>query len=118
MLFSPPVEAEQDGHNGSPSARQKGAAVLHANRRTRRQWTSLADAQWKHAVLRRDLYTCRFPGCDANTNLDAAHIIARRFLASRWEVQNGLTLCRRHHELMHAQPTAFWDAMRADRMTP
>ena len=92
--------------------------MLHADRKTRQQWKHLADVQWRDAVLRRDLYTCRFPGCEANTNLDAAHIIPRRYLATRWDVKNGMTLCRRHHEPMHAQPTAFWDAMRADRMSP
>ena len=90
-----------------------------SNRRDRaraKEWTKLLDERWRDAVFERDLYTCRFPGCEANTNLDAAHIIPRRYLATRWEVKNGLTLCRSHHELMHARPNAFWDAMRADRM--
>ena len=35
------------------------------------------EKQWKLAVLMLDNWTCQFPGCEANTNLDAAHIIPR-----------------------------------------
>jgi predicted restriction endonuclease len=66
-----------------------------------------ADTRWKLAVLELDDYTCQMPGCGANTNLDAAHIIPRRFKATRYDPANGITLCRTHHEQFHQHPREF-----------
>jgi predicted restriction endonuclease len=65
------------------------------------------DKQWKMAVLMLDNWTCQFPGCLANTHLDAAHIIPRSHLSTRYDPANGVTLCRGHHEYFHAHPPAW-----------
>ena len=62
------------------------------------------DRQWKLAVLMLDNWTCQFPGCEANTHLDAAHIIGRSHLATRYDPANGVTLCHTHHEYFHQHP--------------
>ncbi|MCG3150645.1 MAG: hypothetical protein PCFJNLEI_04134 [Verrucomicrobiae bacterium] len=56
-------------------------------------------------VLKRDDYTCRYPGCEANTNLDAAHLlpVSRRPEMALF-VPNGVTLCRGHHDYLHNHP--------------
>ena len=66
-----------------------------------------ADTRWKLAVLELDDWTCQFPECGANTNLDAAHVIPRTHRASRHDPANGITLCRRHHEYFHQHPAEF-----------
>ncbi len=66
-----------------------------------------ADTRWKLAVLEMDDWTCQFPECRANSNLDAAHIIPRTHGAMRHDPANGITLCRRHHEYFHSHPKKF-----------
>ena len=61
--------------------------------------------EWTQQVLLRDDFTCQFPNCGQNHNLDAAHIISRR--ANRdlaLFVPNGVTLCRLHHDYLHRHP--------------
>ncbi len=66
--------------------------------------------EWTQQVLLRDDFTCQFPNCGQNHNLDAAHIISRR--ANRdlaLFVPNGVTLCRPHHDYLHRHPKE-WQA--------
>jgi len=61
--------------------------------------------EWTQEVILRDGFTCQFPGCGQNHNLDAAHIVSRR--ANRdlaLFVPNGVTLCRPHHDYLHQHP--------------
>ena len=61
--------------------------------------------EWTQLVIMRDDFTCQYPGCGQNHNLDAAHIISRR--ANRdlaLFVPNGVTLCRLHHDYLHRHP--------------
>ncbi len=61
--------------------------------------------EWVRLVIMRDDYTCQFPTCGQNHNLDAAHIVSRR--ANRelaLYVPNGVTLCRVHHDYLHRNP--------------
>jgi len=56
--------------------------------------------EWRTAVLKRDGYKCQMPGCDCKYRkwLQAHHIMrwadAPRL---RYEVSNGLTLCKKCH---------------------
>jgi predicted restriction endonuclease len=68
-----------------------------------------ADTRWKLAVLEMDNWTCQFPDCGANANLDAAHIVHRTHRATRHDPANGITLCRRHHRFFHDHPKQFAD---------
>lgn len=66
---------------------------------------SKAFKQWRAAVFKRDRYTCQSCGDHTGGNLHAHHI--RPFaedLAGRFDVQNGLTLCRPCHERLHNKP--------------
>ena len=64
--------------------------------------------RWTLAVLERDQYTCQVAGCGANTNLDAAHIIPRTCRALRFDPDNGVALCRTHHQWFHSHPQQFY----------
>jgi hypothetical protein len=61
--------------------------------RTRRQkWPD-----WlKDAIRERDGGMCQWPGCGRTAN-DPAHIVNRTHKASKWAVQNVVSLCRKHH---------------------
>ena len=53
----------------------------------------------------RDDFTCQYPDCGQNHNLDAAHIISRRQQPElALFVPNGVTLCRVHHDYLHRHP--------------
>lgn len=54
--------------------------------------------EWKAAVLKRDRNKCQMPNCRRKKNLEVHHII--RYADSvyvRYEVDNGITLCKRCH---------------------
>lgn len=55
---------------------------------------------WRKAVFSRDGYKCQFTTCK-HKRLEAHHII--RWVDSphlRFEVSNGITLCRHHHKII------------------
>lgn len=57
---------------------------------------------WRIKVLRRDRFQCKYPGCEEHSHLHAHHIqnySSHKDL--RFEVNNGLTLCRHHHMAFH-----------------
>jgi hypothetical protein len=61
--------------------------------------------EWTQLVILRDDFTCQYPGCGQNHNLDAAHIVSRRANGTlALFVPNGVTLCRVHHDYLHRHP--------------
>lgn len=58
-----------------------------------------ADAAWRKAVKERAGYRCEV--CQ-KPGFDAAHIISRRYKATRTDPKNGACLCRQHHREHHA----------------
>jgi len=52
------------------------------------------DVAWSKAVRERDV-TCR--KCGGTGGLSAHHVYGRRHLGTRWDVDNGVTLCYPHH---------------------
>lgn len=54
---------------------------------------------WRAAVVKRDKHRCRFPGCKRRTKIEVHHIIPwSRNTSLRFEVSNGICLCRYHHK--------------------
>lgn len=58
---------------------------------------------WRVKVFQRDKFKCQFPGCCNKTKigLNAHHII--RWVDApllRFEVTNGITLCKQHHKMI------------------
>ena len=63
------------------------------------------DALWSKAVIERDGRRCRY--CKQSGN-QPHHIFSRRHRSTRWDVDNGITLCWHHHfHLAHGEPEMF-----------
>lgn len=56
---------------------------------------------WRKKVYARDNWQCRWPGCTMKKYLNAHHIKTwANFPGLRYEVANGITLCKMHHKLI------------------
>lgn len=56
----------------------------------------------RKAVLRRDNWTCQYPGCSSRKHLNTHHRTYRnkgKGLAA--EIADCMTLCRKHHKRVH-----------------
>lgn len=53
------------------------------------------DMAWANAVKSRDEWKCVI--CGARERLNAHHIIVRENHATKFDIQNGLSLCPKHH---------------------
>lgn len=51
---------------------------------------------------------CSFPGCNRIGN-EGHHVIKRRYLNTRWDIENGRALCRTHHVWAETNPQAYED---------
>lgn len=59
--------------------------------------------EWRNAVYKRDWYTCKLCG-DKPKRIVAHHIkVWKHFPALRFEVDNGITLCRPCHAMLHGK---------------
>ena len=64
-----------------------------------RNWDDPIYKQWRKDVYRRDKYKCQWPGCRCRKRLNAHHILRwSEYPMYRFEVSNGITLCKNHHE--------------------
>lgn len=56
---------------------------------------------WRNAVLERDGYVCQYPGCSCKKDLQVHHIMPfRKKPEARFSLSNGITYCKKHHELV------------------
>jgi 5-methylcytosine-specific restriction endonuclease McrA len=69
--------------------------------------------EWRKKVYIRDAYKCQMPGCSSNSKQIAAHHIypKRLYPEKRFEVSNGITLCKKCHEKTFGKETNFIDAL-------
>jgi len=70
-----------------------------------------AQKEWRRQVLERDGHKCQI--CDPSVvakRLNVHHLIPRGIKEYRWDVDNGMTLCVRHHTLgtFSAHKHPFW----------
>ena len=53
---------------------------------------------WRHDVFSRDNFVCQMPGCPGDRYLESHHVRTfSKFPELRFEVNNGITLCRQCH---------------------
>lgn len=67
-------------------------------------------AEFRQAVRKRDGYCCQFPRCTEHRpkRLHVHHIRPwSEFPHLRYDPDNGITLCRRHHELATGNESQF-----------
>lgn len=63
---------------------------------------------WRKKVYERDNYTCQWPYCSAHKQLNAHHIKNwADFPGLRFIVDNGITLCRSHHNQIKNMEEAY-----------
>ena len=56
----------------------------------------ILDSLWSKAIKERAGQKCEF--ClREDLRLNSCHIIGRRYRGTRWDLQNGLSLCYSHH---------------------
>ncbi len=53
------------------------------------------DEAWSKAVKERDGYSCQY--CGKTSQLNSHHIYSRSKKSTRWDIDNGITLCVAHH---------------------
>lgn len=58
---------------------------------------------WKEYCLERDKY-CQY--CGSKDNLQIHHIISRKNNSIKYDVENGITLCKRCHSKISLNPTS------------
>ena len=57
--------------------------------------------EWRKKIYARDHHKCQWPGCTNTKKLQAHHIYRwADFPGLRYHPQNGITLCKLHHELI------------------
>lgn len=49
---------------------------------------------------------CSIPGCNRIGN-EGHHIMKRRYLNTRWDIENGRALCREHHLWADTNPICY-----------
>ncbi|HJV17920.1 MAG TPA: HNH endonuclease signature motif containing protein [Bacillales bacterium] len=69
--------------------------------------------EWRKKVYVRDNYRCKMPGCSSNSKQIAAHHIypKRKFPEKKFDVSNGITLCKKCHEKTFGKESNYIDAL-------
>lgn len=64
---------------------------------------------WKKAVYKRDHFSCQWPNCTVKHKRLNAHHIKNwaQFPGLRFVVDNGITLCRNHHDMIKGLEEAY-----------
>lgn len=63
---------------------------------------------WRKSVFRRDRFMCKYPGCNSKKQLAAHHIYPwAKYPNMRYEVSNGITLCKKHHKMTFKKEEDF-----------
>ena len=91
------------------ASRKAWAAKNGKPRKRLRLKLDTKDVRWSQDVRERDGHTCVYclAGKDTGTSVQAAHIVPRRYLATRYDLLNGLSLCYQHHQWAHAEQSQF-----------
>lgn len=75
---------------------------------SKRNWNSKEYKRWRISVYRRDKFKCKWPNCRCSKKLNAHHILSwAKYPSVRFEVTNGITLCKKHHALITGQESHF-----------
>jgi len=75
-----------------------------------RDWNSKEYKQWRLAIYKRDNFCCKMPGCKKRgMKCIQAHHIRRwaNFPELRFELSNGITLCKYHHRLVSGNEESY-----------
>ena len=75
---------------------------------SRRDYSDPLYKTWRQQVRARDKCKCQWPGCKARKKLVVHHIKRWADIPSlRYSVQNGITLCKVHHDSVKDKEQAY-----------
>lgn len=81
--------------------RKKKRVKRFAKRRPTRNFDDPAYKKWRNKVLTRDGRRCQWPKCNSKIKLQCHHLKKwSDYPHLRFDVGNGITLCRRHHDFI------------------
>lgn len=64
--------------------------------------------KWRKEVYERDKFCCRWPNCGSRRKINAHHIKTwAHFPHLRYEINNGITLCKRHHDMIRGNEDQY-----------
>lgn len=72
--------------------------------------------EWRQKVLERDEFTCQMPACNCNkrARLQVHHIIPWSMDRTlRYDLDNGIVLCKRSHDAITGNELLFVDLLSA-----
>ena len=94
---------------------RRGRKRTSKRRKGRLQLRKECDKRFAIAVKQRDAWTCR--ACGSPFRIQCAHIVSRRYHATRWLLGNAVALCAGCHMKYTHDPLA-WDWWVEDRIGP
>ncbi len=91
----------------------KRRTAKQPKKRAKVSWQTL-HVLWREIIFERARYRCEYPGCTVNAKyMNPHHVLSKRHLVTKYDPDNGLCLCTRHHtggdEAVHAGAVDFWD---------
>ena len=85
----------------------------------RRKLRDQLDKLWSEIVKQRAGNVCEYKTCSKTAYLNAHHIFGRSNLSVRWDLDNGVCLCPKHHTLgnwsAHKSPIEFIEWLKQRR---
>lgn len=90
-----------------PKPKAKRGSRTSKRRKSRLALRKECDRRFALAIKQRDGWRCVV--CGTNHAVQCAHLISRRYHATRWLLGNAVTLCARHHLIYTHDPLA-WDS--------
>lgn len=64
--------------------------------------------EWRLKIYKRDSFKCQWPNCKEKKKLHAHHINKwADFPGLRYHPDNGITLCKNHHEMIKDQENIY-----------
>lgn len=74
-----------------------------------RDWAAPEYKAWRLAIYKRDKFCCRMPNCQNKRRKIQAHHIKKwtTFPELRFDVNNGITLCKYHHSLVNTNEESY-----------
>ena len=75
-----------------------------------RNYKDIHYIKWRQEIKKRDKFICQWPHCNSKHKLNAHHIIrwADNILL-RYDLNNGITLCKYHHDHIKNKEDYFID---------
>ena len=95
-----------------PAKRARAAKRPLRRKAKRKMRLHHADALFSQYIRQRDGWACR--ACGSAVLPQCAHIVSRRYRATRWSAENAVTLCKRDHMRWTHDPLG-WEAWVEER---